>query len=155
VETQPELIAHHYTEAGRGAQAIPYWQRAGERALQRSANAEAISHLTKGFELLPALAKPLEGTPREPVEEAQRCTLLLSLGEAQRRAGQPLTAQETFLQAAEIEQVLGSTEFLVRAGVELARLTFTVGLPATPAVRILEEALQRFGAEDSLLKAKP
>jgi predicted ATPase/class 3 adenylate cyclase len=154
VETQPELIAHHYTEGGLGAQAIPYWQRAGERALQRSANAEAISHLTKGLELLPALAKPLEGRPKEPVEEAQRCTLLLSLGEAQRKAGQPLTAQETFLQAAEIEQLLGSTEFLVRAGVELARLTFTVGLPAAPAVRILEEALQRLGAEDSLLKAK-
>ena len=43
VETQPELIAHHYTEAGLGAQAIPYWQRAGERALQRSANLEAIN----------------------------------------------------------------------------------------------------------------
>jgi class 3 adenylate cyclase/tetratricopeptide (TPR) repeat protein len=154
VETQPELIAHHYTEAGLGAQAIPYWQRAGERALQRSANTEAISHLTKGLELLPALAQPLQGRPKEPVDETQRCTLLLSLGEAQRRAGHPLKAQETFLQAAEIEQVLGSTEFLVRAGVELARLTFTVGLPAAPAVRILEEALQRLGAEDSPLKAK-
>src|SRR5439155_2084680 len=29
-ETQPELVAHHYTEAGLGSQAIPYWQRAGE-----------------------------------------------------------------------------------------------------------------------------
>jgi len=54
-ETQPELIAHHYTEAGLGAQAIVYWQRAGERAVQRSANAEAITHLTKGLELLMAL----------------------------------------------------------------------------------------------------
>src|SRR5262249_39494307 len=44
-ETQSELLAHHYTEAGLGAQAIPYWQQAGERALQRSANLEAISHL--------------------------------------------------------------------------------------------------------------
>ena len=52
VETQPELIAHHYTEAGLGAQAIPYWQRAGERALQRWANLEAINHLKKGLELL-------------------------------------------------------------------------------------------------------
>jgi class 3 adenylate cyclase/tetratricopeptide (TPR) repeat protein len=154
VETQPELIANHYTEAGLGAHAIPYWQRAGERALRRSANTEAISHLTKGLELLPGLAKPLEETPKEPVDEAQRCTLLLSLGQAQRRAGQPLKAQETFLQAAEIAQMLGSTEFLVRAGVELARLTFTVAVPAAPAVRILEEALQRLGAEDSLLKAK-
>ena len=40
-ETQPELLAHHYTEAGLVEQAIPYWQRAGQRALQRSANAEA------------------------------------------------------------------------------------------------------------------
>jgi len=51
-ETQPELVAHHYTEAGLIAQAIPYWQQAGQRATQRSANVEAISHLTKGLELL-------------------------------------------------------------------------------------------------------
>src|SRR5262245_34659228 len=31
-ETQPELLAHHYTEAGLITQAIPYWQWAGERA---------------------------------------------------------------------------------------------------------------------------
>jgi class 3 adenylate cyclase len=39
VETQPELVAHHYTEASLSAQAIPYWQRAGQRAIARSANA--------------------------------------------------------------------------------------------------------------------
>ena len=32
VETQPELLAHHYTEAGLIEQAIPYWQQAGQRA---------------------------------------------------------------------------------------------------------------------------
>ena len=42
-ETQPELLAHHYTEASINAQAIPYWQRAGQRAVERSAYAEAIS----------------------------------------------------------------------------------------------------------------
>ena len=31
-ETQPELLAHHYTEAGLMPQAVPYWQRAGQRA---------------------------------------------------------------------------------------------------------------------------
>ena len=50
--TQPELLAHHYTEAGLTAQAIPYWQRAGERAIQRSAHVEAIGHLTTGLEVL-------------------------------------------------------------------------------------------------------
>src|SRR5215475_7155071 len=40
-ETQPELVAQHYTEAGLSEQGIPYWQRAGQQALQRSANLEA------------------------------------------------------------------------------------------------------------------
>src|SRR6266498_2767502 len=31
-ETQPELLAHHYTEAGRTEQAVGYWQRAGQRS---------------------------------------------------------------------------------------------------------------------------
>jgi predicted ATPase len=47
-ETQPELLAQHYTEAGLIAQAIPYWQQAGQRAIEGSANLEAIGHLTKG-----------------------------------------------------------------------------------------------------------
>ncbi|MBI3303724.1 MAG: AAA family ATPase, partial [Deltaproteobacteria bacterium] len=45
VETQPELVAHHYTEAGLIEQALPYWQKAGERASQRSAYVEAVAHL--------------------------------------------------------------------------------------------------------------
>ena len=65
VETQPELVAHHYTEAGLIEQAIPYWQQAGERAMQRSANVEAISHLTKGLELL----KTLPDTPERIQQE--------------------------------------------------------------------------------------
>jgi predicted ATPase len=48
-ETQPELLAHHYTEAGCTAQAIPYWQRAGQRAIERSAYMEAIAHCTKSL----------------------------------------------------------------------------------------------------------
>jgi predicted ATPase len=60
--TQPELLAHHYTEAGLVEQAIPYWQRAGQKALQRSALVEAIADLTKGLELLKALPNTLERT---------------------------------------------------------------------------------------------
>jgi class 3 adenylate cyclase/predicted ATPase len=54
-ETQPELVAHHYTEAGLTEQAIPYWQRAGQQALQRAANPEAVSYLTRGLGLLATL----------------------------------------------------------------------------------------------------
>jgi predicted ATPase len=54
-ETQPELVAQHYTEAGRREQAIAYWQRAGQQALQRSANLEAGRHLITALELLAIL----------------------------------------------------------------------------------------------------
>jgi TOMM system kinase/cyclase fusion protein len=55
LETQPELLAYHYTEAGLSQQAIGYWQRAGEQALQHSANQEALAHLTRGLEVLTTL----------------------------------------------------------------------------------------------------
>jgi predicted ATPase len=54
-ETQPELLAHHFTEAGLKEQAIAYWQRAGQRAIQRSANIEAIAYLSKGLDLVKTL----------------------------------------------------------------------------------------------------
>ena len=76
VDSEPEVIAHHYTEAGRNEQAILYWQRAGERAAQRSANVEAISHFTKALELLRAVP---ESSPRDQQELA----LLMALGTAQ------------------------------------------------------------------------
>ena len=49
---QPELLAYHYTEAGLYAQASPYWKQAGQNAVARSANAEAISHYMKAIETL-------------------------------------------------------------------------------------------------------
>ena len=72
-ETQPELVAHHYTEAGLRGQAIPYWQRAGQRAIQRSANVEAIGHLKKGLEVLKSL-------PVTPERIQQELTLHITLG---------------------------------------------------------------------------
>jgi class 3 adenylate cyclase/predicted ATPase len=72
-ETQPELLAHHYSEAGLREQAIPYWQQAGQRAVQRSANVEAITHFTKGLELLKTL-------PDTPERAQQELTLQIALG---------------------------------------------------------------------------
>src|SRR5258706_9973583 len=46
---EPELLAHHYTEAGRTEQAVDYWLKAGQRAMQRSAHVEAERHLRKGL----------------------------------------------------------------------------------------------------------
>ena len=64
-QTSPELLAHHYTEAGLNEQAIGYWQRAGERAIEHSAYVEAIGHLTRGIALLGTFPDTLERTKRE------------------------------------------------------------------------------------------
>ena len=64
-ETQPELVAHHYTEAGLIERSLPYWQHAGKKAIQRSAYVEATSHLTKGLALLKTLSETPERTQQE------------------------------------------------------------------------------------------
>jgi predicted ATPase len=73
VETQPELLAQHYTEAGLIAEAVPYWQRAGQRAIERSANVEAIAHLRRGIALLTTL-------PDTPERVQAELTLQTTLG---------------------------------------------------------------------------
>jgi class 3 adenylate cyclase/predicted ATPase len=65
VESQPELIAHHYTEAAALEQAILYWLKAGQRAGQRSANVDAISHFNNGIEGLEALPEGADRDARE------------------------------------------------------------------------------------------
>src|SRR5262249_21484381 len=72
-EAQPELLAHHYTEAGLIEQAVDYWQKARQSAVQRSAHVEAISHLTKGLELLKTL-------PETPERSQQELLLHIALG---------------------------------------------------------------------------
>jgi class 3 adenylate cyclase/predicted ATPase len=51
VEAEPELLAHHFTQAGLTEPAIEYWGKAGDLALRRSAFKEAIAHLGKAIEM--------------------------------------------------------------------------------------------------------
>ena len=74
-ETQPESIAHHYTEAKNYEPAIEFWQMAGERALQRFANIETVRHLTKGLDLI-------EKLPLSQGRDARELALRISLGTA-------------------------------------------------------------------------
>jgi predicted ATPase len=59
VASQPEIVAHHFTEAGLVDPAINYWLKAGQQAARRSANAEALNHLARGLELLPNIDDPM------------------------------------------------------------------------------------------------
>jgi class 3 adenylate cyclase/predicted ATPase len=74
VASEPEIVAHHFTQAGLVDPAIDYWLKAGHLALSRSANAEAAKHLRKGIELI--------GQASEPTRARQELDLYLALGPA-------------------------------------------------------------------------
>src|SRR5262249_31111068 len=72
-EAQPELLAHHYTEAGLIEQSVAYWYKAGQGASERSAHVEAIAHLRQGLELLETL-------PKTPQRLQRQVDLYIALG---------------------------------------------------------------------------
>ena len=108
VETQPELVAQHYTAAGCAEQAVRYWQQAGQQASERSANLEAVSHFTIGIELLQTL-------PETPERTQQAVTLYITLGAALQMA-KGMAAPEVehaYTQAYALCQQVGETPELV------------------------------------------
>ncbi len=74
-DTAPELLAHHFTEAGLKEEALVYWQKAGERAAQQSSNAEAVAHLKRGLDVLAEL-------PADPSRDQREFQLLIKSGPA-------------------------------------------------------------------------
>lgn len=103
-ETQPELLAHHYTEAELAAQAIEYWQQAGQRATQRSANLEAVAHFTRALALLTLQPETPERVPQElMLQLALGTPLLLTKGH-----GSP-EVESTYTRARELCRQMGDT----------------------------------------------
>jgi TOMM system kinase/cyclase fusion protein len=106
--TQPEVLAHHFTEAGLREQAISYWQQAGQRAIERSANLEAIGHLTTALDVL----KTLPDTPERTQHELTLYTAL----------GVPLRATKGF-GAPEVGQVYARARALCQQVEETPQLS--------------------------------
>jgi class 3 adenylate cyclase/predicted ATPase/DNA-binding response OmpR family regulator len=75
VETQPELMAHHLIQAGLTERAIDYFRKAARHAIERSANAEAIGHLTRVIGML-------ESLPENPERERLALEFEVMLGQA-------------------------------------------------------------------------
>jgi class 3 adenylate cyclase/predicted ATPase len=59
LQTQPEIVAYHYTEARSYEKALHYWYQAGKRSAARSAHNEAVGHLTQGLTQLPNIDDPM------------------------------------------------------------------------------------------------
>ena len=107
VETQPELLAHHCSEAGLNEQAVGYWHQAGKLATQRSAHFEAINHLTKGLEVLMTLPDTLE-------RARQELNVQITLGPALMavKGFASLDTERAYARARELCQQVGETSQL-------------------------------------------
>jgi class 3 adenylate cyclase/predicted ATPase len=80
---EPEVIAHHFTEAGLDDLAIEWWGKAGDQALRRSAFQEAIAHLGKAIAMADKAAGATStGATPAPASASQRLKLQTSLGQA-------------------------------------------------------------------------
>ena len=145
-ETQPELLAQHYTEAGLGEQAIGYWQRAGQQASERSANVEAISHFTTGIELLKTL-------PETPARTQQSLTLYIGLGTAllMTKGQSAPEVEQAYTQAYALCQQVGETPQLVPVLLGLWR--YYLARPQLHTARELGDTLLRLAqhADDPAL----
>ena len=108
--TRPELLAHHYTAAEVYDTAVSYWQRAGERALERSAATEAAVHLRQGLALTAHLP---QGAARAEAEVMLQIGLGAALT-ATRGYGAEEVAQ-TYAHARDLCEELGETAQLFPA----------------------------------------
>ena len=69
-------LAHHYSRSGNTAKAVDYLHRAGQQAVERSAYAEAVSHLTTALDLLTTLPESRERSQQELVVQMTLGTAL-------------------------------------------------------------------------------
>jgi predicted ATPase len=103
-------LAHHYSRSGNTKKAVEYLQLAGQQAVQRSAYAEAFTHLTTALELLKTL-------PDTPERGQQELTLQLAVGVplmATKGYAAP-EAEHAYSRARELCQQLGETPQLFPA----------------------------------------
>ena len=135
---QPETVAQHWTSAGRVDEAIDWWQRAGERAMGRSAYQEACAHFQRGVEL----------AERQPGDDRRRyrraLPLLLARGDAEFKAT-ILSAGVTYLDCFGIARRENLPSLMVLAALKYADSEVYVSAPSSTSVAVLEETLAVVG----------
>ena len=135
VAVEPELLARHLTQAGLLEKAVPWWQRAGERATERSANLEAVAHLKRGIEVLGRLPESAGRDEQELLLQAAliapSSAMAAGSGRAARRAaelgariaaGSPAQLQAVWARA--WLTLIHTTRGELRAGLALQEETF-------------------------------
>jgi predicted ATPase len=139
-ETEPELLAHHLTEADDIERAIGFWIKAGDRDIQRSASAEAVSHFRTALALV-------ERLPHTDQRDEVELSIQAPLGAAL-TATLGYTAAETkaaYTRAYALCQKIGRTDQICHVMYGIWNYLF-VGTESAEALELAEEGLRM--AED-------
>ncbi|MFI5366306.1 MAG: AAA family ATPase [Candidatus Binatia bacterium] len=149
LDAQLPMVAHHFFQAASGtdpAKAIEYSVRAGARATGLLAYEAAANHYEHALQLL----------DQGGADETRRCELLLGLGDNQWRAGDISRAKDSFQTAAAIARMLGAAAYFAQAALGLGGgfRGFDLGVIEQPLIDLLEEALDRLGTADSVLRSR-
>ena len=109
MESQPELFAQHYAEAGRVEKSVAYWGRAGRRSVTRSAMTEAAAQFQKGLDQLALMPDTLQ----RQRQELELCGALGSVLRSVKGFAAPETGR-AYDRARELWELLGSPpEFIL------------------------------------------
>ena len=145
-------LAHHFVQAaptGDVARAVDYARLAGNRAMALLAYEEAVSHYESALQVA-----ELQGAP----DARRHCELLLALGNALRKQGEPERATETFRRAAELARKIATPDLLVDAALGFEDTVHSTGLSRARfgglSVRLLEEARNDLGDRDGVVRFK-
>ena len=141
-------IAHHLFEAAAppfAERGIDYAVRAADLAVAQLANEDAALQLKRALRALELLERP---------DEARRCKLLLSLGDARLRAGERADGRAAFAGAARAARALGRADLLARAALGFGGLGVTILEVDEATVALLEEALAALGDEEAPLRTR-
>ncbi|MFY9821879.1 MAG: protein kinase [Thermoanaerobaculia bacterium] len=135
-ETTPEILAHHYTEAGLAEPAIDFWVRAAGLASRRSASLEAISHLDRALRLLQSLPEGPERDRRElRIQNVRAAALITGRGYLDPEV------EQTYARAEVLAERLGETaeRFWAVVGQNTYHILFG---NLTPALELSERLLR-------------
>jgi class 3 adenylate cyclase/predicted ATPase len=140
MDSQPELLARHYAEAGLVDKSVEYWGKAGRRSAARSAMAEAAAQLQKGLDQLGLLPD----CPERQRKELEFCSALSAVLHTVKGTAAPETGQ-AYTRARELWEQLGSpSEFL---GVPYGQSRYHMYRGELDVAQRLNEALVRLSRQ--------
>ena len=150
-DVEPHLaeLAHHFFEGMAGdnvEKAVDYARRAGDNAVSLLAYEEAVRLYQMALDA---------GARRVVTDRAQRCQVLLALGDAQARAGDEAGSTQTFFEAAELSKALKHPEYLARAALGYGgRLVWVRAGGDRRLIPLLQDAIDALGHSDNTLRAR-